>query len=63
MNTKRNWVNDVLDRATRTTQSWPDWMRRPEFQTMAPSAAKLGSREEQIDKTEQTESYLAKRDE
>ena len=27
---KTNWVNDVLDEATKTVRSWPRWMLRPE---------------------------------
>ena len=26
-----NWVNDLLDRATKTVEAWPNWMRRGEF--------------------------------
>lgn len=29
-NNEKNWVYDILDNASRTVRSWPDWMRRPE---------------------------------
>lgn len=35
---KRNWVNDILDDASRTVASWPAWMRRPEFDWPYPGA-------------------------
>lgn len=32
---KTNWVNEALDRATRTVRAWPAWMRRPEVRGIA----------------------------
>jgi hypothetical protein len=34
---KKNWVNEVLDSATKTVRSWPEWMQRPEVR--APGGA------------------------
>jgi hypothetical protein len=31
-----NWVNDVLDSATRAVREWPSWMRRPEVRGTGP---------------------------
>ena len=28
---KRGWLNEVLDAAEKEVQSWPEWMRQPEF--------------------------------
>jgi hypothetical protein len=43
MKPKDNWVNEVLDRAVRTTEAWPEWMRRPEFQTVPAPTTKAGN--------------------
>ena len=26
----KNWVNEILDAASRVVAGWPEWMRRPE---------------------------------
>jgi hypothetical protein len=31
-----NWVNEILDRASREVSSWPEWMRRPEVRGQPP---------------------------